>query len=458
MSTKALWRVGAVLALAVTLGARTAAAAPLTADGAVKVALQKSTEMLNAEAGVIQAKASLTGAYGGLLPTFSVGAGRSDGRTNGSFGQSAVSFLPNGDPFLATGSRFNSSATTLSGSWSILSLGSWAQRSAASHGMRSAQFTRQATRNDVALATRRQFYGVVQAIKLAEVATGALKRSRDDERRVNAMFQVGSVSKSDLLKAQVATAQAELDSITADHAIIDQRIALAEQMGVIEPELGAVDTVLVATPASYDEAAILSEASRGRPDLVAAEGSLRSARASVAAARLARLPFVSATGSASFNSRQFSTVSGTDLKLGQALALQLPASGSNSSWRTTVSVSWDLFDLAGIDARIGSSRAGEIRAQAAYDALKRNLASEVHQSLLAYNEALAQNNVAQRGLESATENLKLTQEKYNVGSATILELIDAQVQLQTAQSNVVKALAAIRVAEAQVNRVRGHGE
>jgi hypothetical protein len=32
------------------------------------------------------------------------------------------------------------------------------------------------------------------------------------------------------------------------------------------------------------------------------------------------------------------------------------------------------------------------------------------------------------------------------------------VQLQTAKSNVVKALAAIRVAEAQLNRVRGHGE
>jgi len=54
--------------------------------------------------------------------------------------------------------------------------------------------------------------------------------------------------------------------------------------------------------------------------------------------------------------------------------------------------------------------------------------------------------------------MKLTQEKYNVGSSTILDLIDAQVQLQTAQSNLVKALAAIRVAEAQINRVRGRAE
>ena len=66
--------------------------------------------------------------------------------------------------------------------------------------------------------------------------------------------------------------------------------------------------------------------------------------------------------------------------------------------------------------------------------------------------------MARRGLESATENLKLTQEKYNVGSATILDLIDAQVSLQRAQSDTVVGLAAIRVAEAQLNRVRGRAE
>jgi outer membrane protein TolC len=82
----------------------------------------------------------------------------------------------------------------------------------------------------------------------------------------------------------------------------------------------------------------------------------------------------------------------------------------------------------------------------------------VHQALLAYREAIARDQVARRALESATENLKLTQEKYNVGSATILDLIDAQVQLQRAQSDGVSALAAIHVAEAQLDRARGQGQ
>jgi outer membrane protein len=65
--------------------------------------------------------------------------------------------------------------------------------------------------------------------------------------------------------------------------------------------------------------------------------------------------------------------------------------------------------------------------------------------------------VATSAIESATENLKLTQEKYNVGSATILDLIDAQVQLQRASSQGVTARAAIRVAEATLEHVRGGG-
>ena len=66
--------------------------------------------------------------------------------------------------------------------------------------------------------------------------------------------------------------------------------------------------------------------------------------------------------------------------------------------------------------------------------------------------------LARQTLESATENLNLVQQKYNVGSATILDLIDSQVQYNRAQSDLVSALASIRVSEATLERVRGKGE
>ena len=78
--------------------------------------------------------------------------------------------------------------------------------------------------------------------------------------------------------------------------------------------------------------------------------------------------------------------------------------------------------------------------------------------MLGHQEAVERERLARKTLESASENLNLVQQKYNVGSATILDLIDSQVQLQRAQSDLVTALAAIRVADATLARVRGRSE
>ena len=99
-----------------------------------------------------------------------------------------------------------------------------------------------------------------------------------------------------------------------------------------------------------------------------------------------------------------------------------------------------------------------VRARETRDALVRNLEGEVRQVLLGYQEAVEREALGRRTVESASENLNLVQQKYNVGSATILDLIDSQVQLQRAQSDLVSALADIRVAEAAVERVRGKSE
>jgi len=450
MTTMGLMRSFAVLAvLGMPVGS--VGAATLTADDAVKQALDKSGQVIGARAGVLTAKGSLYSAYGGVLPNVSASLSRSESRTTNESGSTSLLGVP--ELIAPNDSKSNFTSPTVSITWGLLTPSAWRNLSAARQGSRAARYELDATRNDVALSVRRQFYEVVKAIKLAEVAEGSLQLSRDDERRVKAMFEVGSVSKSDLLKAQVRSAQSELSLLQSRHAVIVQRIELARQMGVDEAGLGDVDTLLTPQVLTFDEAALLAEAGSKRPDLIAAEASLASARASHGAARLGRLPYVTAGGSVSFN--QKTNFTNTDRTSGIDLTGETSV---DRDLRAQVAVRWDIFSLATVDARIASSKAALLNAQEQRDALRRNLASEVRQAILAHREATESQVAAQRGLESATENLKLTQEKYNVGSATILELIDAQVQLETAKSDLVRALAAIRVAEAQINRVRGQSQ
>lgn len=448
-----LSRVGSWLCGLGLLWTAAAGAEPLTADRAVQIALQKNTQIVDAEASVLDARGGLYGAMAGLLPTLRGSLSRFNSITDQQKA-SGVDYF-GGVPFpYSTTVDAESHGTTpsVSGSWSVLNLSNWSGYSSARNGLQAARLGRQATRNDVALSARRQFYEVVKAVRLAQVASGSLRLARDDERRVHALFEVGSVSKGDLLKAKVRTAQSQLDSLTAHQATVSQRLALAGLLGLRDAELGEVDTLLAVQPQSYDQAALVAEAAKTRPDLLAADKDLVAARASLNAARLARLPYVTASGQVQFNSKSRSTQT-PDGSVLPGLNVETDRQTSGS-----IALNWDLFDGFATDARIASARARVIRAQEKRSALVRNLEGEVEQALLSYGEALERDRVARGAAESATENLKLTQEKYNVGSATILELIDAQVQLQRAQSDGVSALAAIRVAEAQIDQVRGRAQ
>ncbi|MFN8588128.1 MAG: TolC family protein [Candidatus Eisenbacteria bacterium] len=412
----------------------------MTADQAVQIALRQGTQAIQAEASLLDARSGLWSAYSGVLPHVSADASRSGGKTRES------------SPSGITDDRGYNGSYGLSGSWGVLNLSSWASVSSARRGSAAAKYERAATRAQIVLDTKRQFYEVVKSMHLARVSAQALKLSRDDERRVRALYEVGSVSKSDLLKARVRTSQSELDSLVADHNVTAQRVRLATQLGLSESALGDVDSTLSTATAGADAAAIMAEARTNRPDVKAAEASYASAQWRLRSVQLSRLPSVSATGS--YTPKSVSSSS-------YVSPIDGPQSGSgwakgDMSGRLALSMS--LFDGLATEARVASARAGEMRARETRDALLRNLDSEVRIAVLGYTEATERESLARRTLESASENLNLVQQKYNVGSATILDLIDSQVQLQRAQSDLVSAMAAIRVAEAELDQVRGRGE
>ncbi|TMQ50871.1 MAG: TolC family protein [Candidatus Eisenbacteria bacterium] len=438
----ALWGTYSMGAEHKTADATSAPRGPLTIDEAVKLALANSSQIIGAEASVLDAQSGIYRSYSGILPSISA------------------------DVAAALREDFESYSSTpvISGSWTFLDLSALSAWSSARSGLHSAELAFKSTRQGVALDARRKFYDVVKSIHLSRVSSQALRLSRDNERRVKALFDVGSVSRSDLLKAQVRTAQSELDSLGKHNGISVARITLATALGIVERTMGEVDTVLTAEAQAYDEAQILSEAEAARPDLKSAKADWNAARASLRAANYLRLPALFARGSWTLRGPT-STSTTTFDEAGFYFGLPVQAGDKLSTrgdadraYTGEIGLTWNLFSGFATEGSIASSRARVMRAKDNYEALHRNLASEVEQTLLTYREVVAAYGVAQRAVESAEENMKLTQQKYNVGSATILDLIDAQVQLQQAESDIVSALAGIRVVEATIEKVRGRGD
>ena len=71
---------------------------------------------------------------------------------------------------------------------------------------------------------------------------------------------------------------------------------------------------------------------------------------------------------------------------------------------------------------------------------QRNLvASQIKTAYLNIQQLKEQKNVSQSNVDASTEDLKITQEKYNLGAATILDLLNAQVSLKQAQVTLIQA-------------------
>ena len=432
--------------------------AAMTAEDAVKIALQKSGDIVRANANVLTARGGLWGAYSGVLPSVSAALQRGGTYTKENSGVQAFGSVP--VPSTNLDNEQYQGSYGLTGTWSILNPSAIVGLSAARAGMKAADLSHKASRADVRLAAKQRFYTTVKAMHLARVQARALRLARDDERRVRALFEVGSVSKSDLLKAQVRTASAQLDSTLSDHDVITTRLLLAGQLGIPEAQLGEIDSTLSNEHATLDPTGVLDEARKNRPDIQAAEADKKAAELALRSAHWARLPSVNLSGS-------LTPKSASDTKQKQFIDFAAPndslATGTTHFESKTIYsgrffISLPIFDGFATDANVARARSQLLNARENFDALMRNLEGEVHQSLLSYQEATERESLARRAMESATENLNLIQQKYNVGSATILDLIDAQVQLQRSASELVSALADIKVAEALVDRVRGKGE
>ncbi len=63
--------------------------------------------------------------------------------------------------------------------------------------------------------------------------------------------------------------------------------------------------------------------------------------------------------------------------------------------------------------------------------------------------------IARRALELAREDLRVQEERYQIGSATIIELQTSQVALAEAESNFVRARQQLGVAVATLEAVLG---
>lgn len=127
----------------------------------------------------------------------------------------------------------------------------------------------------------------------------------------------------------------------------------------------------------------------------------------------------------------------------------------DESWDASVNVSWPLWD--------GGRRAADVaravqRAEAARARLAESdslVALEIRSHLLALDSGRAAAAAAEDVIVAAAEARRVVTERYTAGVAVQVEVIDAEFALLQAELDRTRALAGVRLSEAELERARG---
>jgi outer membrane protein len=268
---------------------------------------------------------------------------------------------------------------------------------------------------------------------VAALAADALRAQRESEIQdrqkrlelAKARYDLGSVTRSDVLQAQIALSQAEVDRLTAVQTLQTAKLDLLRAMGVTaDPDsLQLVEKLQVFEPV-FDAGSLVELALRESPTLARLRA-LRSQRDSENwIAKTAYLPTLQAEALFS------SSVSDTS-------ALQFSNFETRSSY--ILSLNWELF---GGFTRYNETSRTKAELRAAEEELRAaELATETdirraHLDLLtAYQTHLSK----KESVELARTELDLAEERYRIGALSFPDLLASQVTYTAAETDFIRS-------------------
>ena len=313
----------------------------------------------------------------------------------------------------------------------IIAPAAWFGISSAYAGSEAAELGTEAARREILFGAAQLYYGAVSLKQALAVQERQLAIQRDHEKDAQVRYRAGTTPKVALLRAEIDRARAEQDLKRAQNAYASVKISLGTLIG----RTGDFDVAVPPEQAlSRDAAALEEEALTERPDVKAAEASVKLAERMRDGSYAQYLPNLGAFA-------QHNWVNGAS------------SSGTDTSWTVGLALTWTLFDGGLREATIRENSAKVVEAEANRKNAEAKAVDEVKRSSLDLESARANKAKAGEQVSLARENAKLVQVSYKAGAATYLEVADANTALLAAELGLVAEtlnaeVAAIRLLKA----------
>ena len=411
------------IAVAVTLFWSLPSLALQPLDVFVASARERNPDALEAKAGLSQQNAQSDVALGRVLPGISARGAytRNQYGTTVDLGSGPITVVPD--------HQWDGSATV---TVPLIDAAGWARVAAAKTTADAAGFQLASARLQVEAQVAQNYYQLIADFALVAVSGTALEVSKESLRLAQNRLAAGVAP-----ALEVDRARADVEQQTQQLAAALLQLSLAAR--ALESNSGVFPDLSVPAPLADDlhnEPALASfESELNRlPAVVAASGSTRAAEQDAGAQRFALLPSVAGT----FSERGTTAPGFT---------------GHDWTWQAAINFAWsfDLTSIASIrsqDAGADVARARELRVRlAARDA--------IHRQWETVAASIARSRSARAGRVAAAHAAQQAHDRYQVGTITQLDLLQAQRDAFAAEVARIQADADLVNARAQLRLAAG---
>ena len=326
---------------------------------------------------------------------------------------------------------------TISASYDLFTGGQkFAELSRSGAALESAHAGELKQRFATALLTESDYYAVLAAAELDRVARNRLRRAREQLAVARARVSSGAAVQTDSLNLRLELTRAQVAQLQQESTLRVARLELGRRVGAAGP----VDAApLDSTPAPELPIALadaITQAATQGPEYRQAAADERAAAATYRSRLGAYLPHATLTWTGVGFDNKFvpSGAKFTQLSLG---------------------VSFPLWDNGRRELAVSQARVSRDVARAVRDDMQRAVQHDVTAAFDTYVTTRASAELAQQGLAVARESFRVQQTRYSSGATTILDLLDAEVNLSQAEADLVQARYGTRLALAGLESILG---
>lgn len=388
-----------------------AAAMDIDLKGAVTTAIQNNRDITIAELKLREAEADVSAAAAKKNPSVSYSWQRNQYPTQ----------------VVTTGAGTQSSnhgySQGINVSWPIWTFGKVEGAiDAARYQKNIADLTVYKTEADTKLAAVQAYYQYLEAVKLAEVQAQSVTDYASHLNNVQQQFDAGIVAKLDVLSSNVSLANAKQKSIAADNTRDVAEANLNNIMRIpMNTTLNPLDKNFPEPEFDLTMEQAILMAQKYRWELVEADYGVKAAEASLRSAKAGYLPTVSVGGGYSWKEASVTAVDKDD-------------------WAVQGGLSWSLWDGGATQASVKKADAAVKTAQETLLQAREKIELEVRQdylNVLSYKEQIR---AAEASVAQAEEAYKIATVRYSSGVGINLDVLDAELALNTARTNYITAL------------------